>query len=395
MPIKSWRTGWIFGCCLFIWISCNRTGNDNPRLEKALSLSGSNRQELEKVLHHFSQNPSDSLYLKAAIFLIENMPGHWSPSPKDFQSYLKRLDTLKNLSPLTRKILLTYPAEHPGLCPDFTPVEDIKQIKADFLIRHIRAVFALKTSCPWLAHIDFETFCEYLLPYRIGREMPEELSTLLLDSTFRQSIEYAKCYYDDCRHSIQALNQYLAKQNFSSFPPQNDKELYNLLMLDPNNTKASLIQYRVAGIPAATDFSAIQRRQDKVTYWLYTQDPRINHINTSSIANLRIGKIYRQTFSSNPLPETKEYVPPFFKDPFNKDVTDLYLHTADISIDIPATVHTEYAYLAVYDDVTWQPVAIALSKRERDISTNWDEIVSIYRYIIPITGYKLSPHRLY
>lgn len=47
----------------------------------------------------------------------------------------------------------------------------------------------------------------------------------------------------------------------------------------------------------------------------------------------------------------------FFKDPFNKDVTDLYLHTADISIDIPATVHTEYAYLAVYDDVTWQPVA--------------------------------------
>ena len=90
MPIKSWRTGWIFGCCLFIWISCNRTGNDNPRLEKALSLSGSNRQELEKVLHHFSQNPSDSLYLKAAIFLIENMPGHWSPSPKDFQSYAEK-----------------------------------------------------------------------------------------------------------------------------------------------------------------------------------------------------------------------------------------------------------------------------------------------------------------
>ncbi len=156
-----------------------------------------------------------------------------------------------------------------------------------------------------------------------------------------------------------------------------------------------MIQYRVAGIPAATDFSAIQRRQDKVTYWLYTQDPRINHINTSSIANLRIGKIYRQTFSSNPAGD-QGICPSFFKDPFNKDVTDLYLHTADISIDIPATVHTEYAYLAVYDDVTWQPVAYSpIQKRERDISTNWDEIVSIYRYIIPITGYKLSPHRLY
>ena len=135
----------------------------------------------------------------------------------------------------------------------------------NFQIRHIRAVFALKTSCPWLAHIDFETFCEYLLPYRIGREMPEELSTLLLDSTFRQSIEYAKCYYDDCRHSIQALNQYLAKQNFSSFPPQNDKELYNLLMLDPNNTKASLIQYSCRVFRLQINFSAIQRRRDKVT----------------------------------------------------------------------------------------------------------------------------------
>ena len=357
MRIKSWKNGWIFGCCLFLWGCCNQAGNENHRLEKALCQSGANRQELEKVLHYFSQNPADSLCLKAAVFLIENMPGHWSPSPHDLQPYLKRLDTLKNLSPLTRKVLLTYPAEHPGLCPDLTPVEDIEQIKADFLIRHIRSVFALKASCPWLAHLDFTTFCEYLLPYRIGHEMLEEPTSAILDSTFHQEIEYAKRYYDDCQYSIQALNFYLTKLSRTSFPPQNDKELYHLLISAPDKTRASLIKYRAAGIPVATDFSAVRRHGDKVTYWLCPQDPRIHNINTDFITNLRIGKIYRQTFSSHPLPDTDEYVPPFFQDPFHKDVTDLYLHTADISIDIPATVHEKYVYLAVYDDESWQPVA--------------------------------------
>jgi hypothetical protein len=56
-----------------LFLSCKRTD-----LECALQLAGENRQELEKVLGHYSQNPADSLKLKAAIFLIENMPGHYS-----------------------------------------------------------------------------------------------------------------------------------------------------------------------------------------------------------------------------------------------------------------------------------------------------------------------------
>lgn len=47
-------------------------------LEQALKKSGNNRSELEKVLAHYSQKDTDSLKLQAAIFLIENMPGHYS-----------------------------------------------------------------------------------------------------------------------------------------------------------------------------------------------------------------------------------------------------------------------------------------------------------------------------
>ena len=56
-------------------ISC---GQHNAELENALKLAGENRGELEKVLYHYSQNPSDSLKLQAATFLIKNMPGHYT-----------------------------------------------------------------------------------------------------------------------------------------------------------------------------------------------------------------------------------------------------------------------------------------------------------------------------
>lgn len=45
-------------------------------LEAALSQAGENRVELEKVLHRYQSNPSDSLKYRAARFLIENMPSY-------------------------------------------------------------------------------------------------------------------------------------------------------------------------------------------------------------------------------------------------------------------------------------------------------------------------------
>jgi hypothetical protein len=49
---------------------------ENPSvLETVLEYAGNNRPELEKVLQHYR---NDSLRLKAAVFLIENMPGHYS-----------------------------------------------------------------------------------------------------------------------------------------------------------------------------------------------------------------------------------------------------------------------------------------------------------------------------
>ena len=71
-------------------ISC---GQHNAELENALKLAGENRGELEKVLYHYSQNPSDSLKLQAATFLIKNMPGHYTLEGSLINACREKIDT--------------------------------------------------------------------------------------------------------------------------------------------------------------------------------------------------------------------------------------------------------------------------------------------------------------
>lgn len=58
----------------FLLVSVLISCHTNSKLDQALSLAGENRSELEKGLEYYKKD-SDPLKLKAAIFLIENMPG--------------------------------------------------------------------------------------------------------------------------------------------------------------------------------------------------------------------------------------------------------------------------------------------------------------------------------
>ncbi|WP_233427019.1 hypothetical protein [Parabacteroides johnsonii] len=55
--------------------SCTIQKTKGISLEQALSMSGENREELEKVLEYYK---NDSLKLEAARFLIRNMQFHFS-----------------------------------------------------------------------------------------------------------------------------------------------------------------------------------------------------------------------------------------------------------------------------------------------------------------------------
>ncbi len=65
----------LFSVCFFFLISCD---TKDKKLRSALELAGDNKEELLKVIDHYQKDPGDSLKLRAARFLAENMPGHFS-----------------------------------------------------------------------------------------------------------------------------------------------------------------------------------------------------------------------------------------------------------------------------------------------------------------------------
>lgn len=65
----------ILGTLCVSCVLCSCSDNGERRMEKALKMAGTNRAELEKVMEHYR---GDSLKLRAARFLIENMQYHFS-----------------------------------------------------------------------------------------------------------------------------------------------------------------------------------------------------------------------------------------------------------------------------------------------------------------------------
>ena len=137
-------------------------------IEKTLERAGENRTELEKLLEHYKDNAEK---LDAARFLIANMAIHYSYDSRMIDS----AETILN------SIIYT-----PGLIPtvgdsikmcwrgseifNASKVYDIETVTADYLIDNIDRAFEQYKKRPWNENLDFVSFCELILPYRIGDE---------------------------------------------------------------------------------------------------------------------------------------------------------------------------------------------------------------------------------
>ncbi len=340
--------------CCGILQSCN---SEMKRLEAVLKYSGTNRTELEKVLKHYSQNPADSLKLKSAIFLIENMPGHHTFTGPFLNQYYAKLDSLKDTPYYEKKLFQIIPFEYPQYKHDLQIQEDVKCIKADFLIHNIDLAFRQWQTCPWLSGTDFETFKEYLLPYRVENEPLDYWRDSI--SHFQSRLKNYTNQYEDCRYSVISLKNKFYVYSVLSGRKIPDPDLQNYKMECIPVSKLQMFVYRTIGIPSAIDFIPHFANRNGRHYWVTAIDPDQNSFQIFQAEIYRIGKIYRRTFSHNPTvtPQTGEYIPAFFRDQFNKDVTDLYLPTTDITVCHPYSIKAPHSYLSVFNDLIWQPIA--------------------------------------
>jgi hypothetical protein len=164
---------------ILLFCTLNAFAQYPDAVEQNLKKSANNRPELEKAIV-YCQKSKDPLKLKAIYFLIANMDIHYSAdyfwknaegqkieyNELDYPDFDQAIKALKDIK-----------AKHPGLKPQTIIYKDLETIKGDFLIDNIEKAFsAWKKSSA--ADCSFETFCNYILPYRASIEPLQEWRSL-------------------------------------------------------------------------------------------------------------------------------------------------------------------------------------------------------------------------
>lgn len=367
---------------IIIFISCLLFAchSSNKRIEKALNLSGNNRGELEKVLLYYSQNPRDSLKLKATHFLVSNMPKHMSLDSNQLVALHHQIEKFLNNS--TTEDSIKHAIAHYRLNNDAV-YQDIERINAEYLIKNIEYAFEIWERTPWHQQFTFDEFCEYVLPYKyaeyqvlddwrdtLANKYNRKMNSLIENDETSSSIYHIGKLIN--REINEKINVNLAdvKLKFgSSF--YTASLLYRLPFGDCDEyTSLILATMRSLGVPAMTDFIPQWGHLPSGGHrWvvLLNNDGRhlpIPHIHQNPgdvfFPMHKIPKVYRSVYSV--VPERERYVEnaAYVYDQqtlFHKDVTSEYVPVTDLVVPISDTkIKDDYAYISCFSYGYWNIV---------------------------------------
>lgn len=383
--MKTNRIIGYIGISLLFLGSC-RMPTPTPGLEEALSQAGSNRDELFQVIRHY-QDSGDSLKLKAALFLIENMTDKYYLTGKAIDEYYTFIDSVYQIQQEEYDIPAIYDefkSKAKYLKERPTVNQDVKTLSADYLIDNIEGAFAVWNK-PWNQHLSFEEFCELILPYRVGSEIPESWRQLYRER-FEQLLNSDTIR--TAKQACTAINNELIKlpihiATTSALPinlrPSTLADIKFGLCGDYANF--AVYAMRASGIPVAVEtIPHWGRGNNSHVFNIVYDNDKTSHDFSGAEQNPdehlirfknEIPKVYRNTFgkqiSSLAMQHGNEDIPPFFRNAYMTDVTGNYpfIGAKDITIPLPEKVNRKYAYLCVFDPNGWTPVGWGNIKEDK------------------------------
>lgn len=351
-------------------------------LSQAMNLAGDNRGELEAVLDHYAD---DAEKLAAARFLIENMPGHYSfADTARAERFYDALDSLLDvMADSSRKAVQEAIVELCGQhgAENFARVQDIRVVSADFLIGNIERAFEQWRTVAWCRSLDFDQFCEFILPYKVTETQAlkpwwDDYTAMTADSLERMSS--CSLFRISGFQAAEVVNNAL-KRHFVRDPedypiaPLFYRQLTRLRV--PFGTcddlcQAGLSAFRAAGIPVAIDYVPVWGYGNRGHTWGVVHAPNGKdmafvpiHMSPYTVhkINETISKVYRRTYARNDdllaLNASGEWVPEVFRNVFQRDVTPLYVEPRDLTVEVDAP--GRYVYLCTSSRAKWKPVAYA------------------------------------
>lgn len=362
-------------------------------LEAALQSAESNRKELEKVLRHYQKNPADSLKYKAACFLIENIPYYSYPEGKQLNNYKSYYAWLKPSKGKTPQEVADSVRKVFGPMIEPPRKRDILEIDSAYLCHNIDWAFKVWEEQPWGKNISFNTFCEYLLPYRIDdeplaywREMYYEKYDSLLDS-LRMSNSLDK---EDpafvANYLIERLpdkEHYFTSVTPTAFGHIGPEYVQYLSGTCKEVTDFAVYLFRALGIPCTIDFVPISGSGSTGHFWIVTWDKNGEDYKMDFPEPLQLvrkswwyamdmsPKMYRYTFSVNKelfesMAVYGEEFYPFWRLPKFKDVTQDYAQYYKKELRVPSE--------RIYKEKREGKIAyLCLSSRDRWVPVDWAE----------------------
>lgn len=374
-------------CCTF---SC---AERNEILNYTLARSGANRSELEYVLEHYKDS---GLKYDAARFLLEHMPecyGADSTTLRVLRSLYIKYDSINqvhgyNVNKEWGKSIDRLDNEHTQFYSSIVAAEDLKYIKANYLIKEIDRSFNAWKANAYSRDYTFEDFCEYILPYRRlnGLVMDDARDTFYhrhvgqfynrMDRTIQEETDSLLYEYRRLTHSA---------HSGISIPILQAKTFEYLRHgLCMHRCWFNSLLLSSLGIPVAIDFVPAWGNRNNSHSWnvipsngnsdafeAFWDNDRWKYkyiYNNQNIDYLwgkfRLPKVYRHTYSNHlegPVADKDmlwEDIPELFQNTKQKDVSDEYFDTQDVTLKLSDSIPygMRYAYLAVFGYQQWHPV---------------------------------------
>ena len=335
-----------------------------PILILLLSSCGKNKKEFQKVYDFYSK-PEDSLKLKAAEFLVQNMDKHDYLVLKNeekfddfFQTIGKQvsmpdLGNIRMQKRVRRNIvdnLISEGLEDGSLPkPEYTRSYDIKTIKADFLIENIEYAFKA-WSFPWAKDYSFGDFCKYILPYRYGNEP--------LESWRKDIFEEYKWIADSLKNATALEATVLLNKQFQSdFSTSKALAKNGIRVKVSNQLDAGLFVdcfdqaglgvcvLRALGIPATVV---------RIPKW---GNRNAGHDMTAILSLENEWSSFNFAGRRDPVAQPTVDAPKMFFRQFDKDedASSKLMNTVDLEVEVNAGENDEI-YLCVFSYLSWYPL---------------------------------------
>lgn len=415
---KSKFVYYIIATLCLLSVACTER---HASLERALRYAGDNRAELEKVLAHYASDPADSLKLRAAQYLIENMPYHRSYPADVYHDYCTKMDSLfRNSEKGDTLVAAKASAISAEFEPRLKPVFDILEITSDYLIWNIDYSFEQWETSRFLQHLEFDDFCEYVLPYKCFELQPMTKWKEEWSGIWRGELDQI-AQIDELKYNVRRATEAVTyvykgvdsmlRMDVRQIDGMNHIDIYDLnaLAMQPYGTclersRLGVLNCRSKALPVSFDFTPNWADRGNPHYWnnVYVSCRRSPDFEPFGIfpgdyhyPDNRMGKVYRLTYAPHPLLleviEKGGRIPPSLSQLFMRDVTAEYGRSTDITIDLlPGYDRTnEYAYLAVFNNAEWLPMDICKIKRGK--ATFHDVQLDILYIVVTYENGRISP----